>query len=355
MENCKYKTVKYCYFTKGNYYKLFILLITIHCSLFTALSQDIHFTQFNNSPLTLNPASTGIFFGDYRLCLNDRNQWRSVTKPFTTLSASFDSKILTNTFKKNMLSAGIVFFRDKAGDSDFGTTEASLSVNYTKSIDVFAKQYISFGIQAGMAQRTLDFSNLTFDNQYNGYKYDSDLSNLQQFNKDNFMFPDLSAGLNWYYFIKERTNLNAGVSVFHINQPDQSIIADGKSKLAPRLSFNLNFQTPIAEKLDIEPSALFMRQGTFNEFNFGLMLRIIKDRNVYNYTSFNIGAFTRLKDAANIMAGVDYKRFTIGLSYDINYSDLHKASYSRGAYEISLIYRIFKTSKLSVLPHCRII
>ena len=184
-----------------------LILFIIYCSLSIiycplSIAQDIHFTQFDNSPLNLNPANTGLFNGDYRLNLIDRDQWSSITVPFKTFSASFDTKLITNSYKKDMFGIGIVFYNDKAGTSDFGTTEAELSLSYTKSLDALATQYLSFGIMAGMGQRTLNTSNLTFDNQFNGYVYDPAMPGLEQFNNTNFIFPDISAGVNWLYYIK---------------------------------------------------------------------------------------------------------------------------------------------------------
>ena len=54
-------------------------------------SQDIHYSQFYNSPLNLNPANTGMFDGDFRFAANQRTQWRSVTVPFSTFSLSADA------------------------------------------------------------------------------------------------------------------------------------------------------------------------------------------------------------------------------------------------------------------------
>ena len=109
------------------------------------------------------------------------------------------------------------------------------------------------------------------------------------------------------------------------------------------------------DKLSLAPSVLFMQQGTSQETDLGAFLKFIKDKSILNYTSFNIGGFTRAFDAINVIASMDYKKFTVGLSYDINYSDFDKASQGRGGYEISVIYRIFKPNKPLNQPlPCRI-
>ncbi|MGN6166347.1 MAG: type IX secretion system membrane protein PorP/SprF, partial [Flavisolibacter sp.] len=48
------------------------------CLMPFAFGQDLHFSQFFNSPLTTNPANTGFIpDGDFRLGINYRDQWSS--------------------------------------------------------------------------------------------------------------------------------------------------------------------------------------------------------------------------------------------------------------------------------------
>ena len=50
--------------------------IFILCIILSTLSyaQDVHFSQFNNAPLMLNPALTGLFFGDQRASSDRSNR-----------------------------------------------------------------------------------------------------------------------------------------------------------------------------------------------------------------------------------------------------------------------------------------
>ena len=57
--------------------------------------QDIHFSQFYMSPLTLNPALTGVMNCNTRLVGNYRNQWASVLGKSSdnTYAVSYDQKM----------------------------------------------------------------------------------------------------------------------------------------------------------------------------------------------------------------------------------------------------------------------
>ena len=78
--------------------KIVSLIACALCLAPCAFAQDLHFSQFMNSPLTTNPANTGFMpDGDYRLGINYRNQWASVmTIPYKTMSAFGDVQILQN-------------------------------------------------------------------------------------------------------------------------------------------------------------------------------------------------------------------------------------------------------------------
>ncbi len=59
--------------------------ILFFCALFSvqhATAQDLHFSQYFNSPFLVNPANTGFIpDGEYRLGINYRNQWASLGNP----------------------------------------------------------------------------------------------------------------------------------------------------------------------------------------------------------------------------------------------------------------------------------
>src|SRR5690349_21811198 len=70
-------------------------IITSAISLLTfymACSQDIHFAQFTQMPLAVNPAQAGTTVW-IRAEMDYRNQWSSITNPYRTIGFSFDQKM----------------------------------------------------------------------------------------------------------------------------------------------------------------------------------------------------------------------------------------------------------------------
>ncbi|MBL4658413.1 MAG: PorP/SprF family type IX secretion system membrane protein, partial [Flavobacteriales bacterium] len=177
-------------------------------------AQDIHFSQFNASPSTLNPGATGAFEGEFRVVGNMREQWKNVGD-FSTYAGSFDMPIMKDLITDGALAFGVNFYSDKSGDLDFATTLANLSVAANKSID--KKNNFSLGIAGGFGQRGVmgDVKDQQWNSQYDtDFGYNSSSPSLKPGAVENFTFGDFSGGLLWRYETS-KLNLNAGGALFH--------------------------------------------------------------------------------------------------------------------------------------------
>ena len=80
------------------------------------IGQDIHFSLFHMSPLTLNPAQTGAFSGTARIGGIYRDQWGSVINDqFTTPSFYIDAPVIRGFGKYDWVGGGVVSYTDKVG------------------------------------------------------------------------------------------------------------------------------------------------------------------------------------------------------------------------------------------------
>ena len=80
-------------------------------------SQDLHFTQFQFAPLTVNPALAGAYYGSYRIGGIYRDQFRSVaTNAFQTIDFHVDSPIMRGFRDQDWIGVGVgMDVLDKAG------------------------------------------------------------------------------------------------------------------------------------------------------------------------------------------------------------------------------------------------
>jgi len=315
---------------------ILFLLLFVYAPYF-ANAQDIHFSQFTASPLTLNPALTGLFNGDYRLTGIYRNQWASVTTPYETYSFSLDFALLREKLNNDILGAGIVFYRDKAGDTELTTSYYGLSVAYYKSLT--EHHFLSGGIQGGIIQRNIDYSKITTGSQFNGDVFDPGLTTDESFSTENFSSFDISGGLMWFYNIDNENNIYVGLALPHANKPKLTF-NDNADKLYRKLVVHSGGQLIITKTWYLLPDAVLYRKGSNTELNFGSYLKyqLKKQKPTIHQTAFYFGTWYRTKDAIIMAIRVDYKGVNLGFSYDFNISELTAASSGKGGPEISFSY-----------------
>ncbi len=328
-----------------------LLLVLLFAAQSISFSQDIHFSQFYASPLTLNPTLTGFVDGSYRVTAIYRNQWRSVTTPYHTFGASFDMRLLDGKIK-DVFGAGLSVVYDQAGDGNLSLMSLMASAAYNKVLGKSKKHFIGIGIQLGYVHRSLDHNSLLFPQQYNSTTQDFDqtISNGESFDGSSVNYFDMGAGLMWSSKVGKRLGIFAGGSFYHITVPKESFLGkDEKLDLREVVHAGLNIKA--TKNIYFTPNFLFMHQNKARELNFGTAIEY--HFNDDNKTIVSLGGWYRLEDAGVVSASIEHRGIRAGFAYDINSSDLVVASNNRGAFEISLMY-IGKITKVEapVLVPC---
>ena len=103
----------------------FLFVMPVH-------AQDLHLSQFFETPLLRNPALAGIFEGDVRVQAVYRDQWNSVTTGYRTGSLSGEYKMPVGK-GDDFVTWGMQLFYDRAGSVSFTQTKILPALNYHKS------------------------------------------------------------------------------------------------------------------------------------------------------------------------------------------------------------------------------
>ena len=317
----------------------------------SAQAQDPHWSQFGASPLNLNPANTGFFDGDYRFVANHRNQWKSITTPFIGFSGSFESSLNALSKNRSRVATGFVFNNDRAGDSKMGTNSLMGNVALMRAVGSDSTHFIGGGLQLGVTLRSIDYSALTFDEQYDGDVFNPAMGNTENFDNNNHAYMDIGLGFQYAYKSEQGLTIGLGSSIQHLNRPNDGFFSS-KVRLYPRLQNHLSFVVPLTGKLQLQPSALWMTQGGNNELTFGTSAQYMLSELPGRTYAFAAGAWLRSGDAVIPYAGILYNSLRLGISYDVNTSDLDRASNGRGGYELSLSYIIKKVKSTGIKPPC---
>ena len=313
------------------------------------IRQDIHFSQFFNTPYATSPGNIGVFDGDYRVAGVYRQQWRSVTKPYSTFGIGGDAR---NFLGKQGLGAGAWLFNDRAGDSRLNTFHFSIGGSWTQRFGEGEEQSLTGGLQLGITSLSLDQSDLSFDAQYNGFYYDPALDTGEGFDRDAMTHPDVHLGVVYRYEPAPRQAIQLGLGLFNLTTPDIGFLGEPGVPLDMRTAFHVLTQFPAGEKVDVLPMAQYMAQGTFREFIIGGQARIIQFEQYGLRRAIRFGAYYRAADAGYLLAGFDYDAWDFGISYDINLSDLVPASHGRGGIELTAIWIMRKNPPLPRYKAC---
>lgn len=302
-----------------------------------AFAQDLHFSQFMNSPLVTNPANTGFIpDGDYRLGVNFRNQWASITAyPYKTMSAFGDVQVMQNKDNTGWMGVGGLILRDVAGAGNLTSTKIYGSVAYHQMVN--AGSLVSLGFNVGWSNKSINTNNLTFPDQWNGKFFDVKANTTAKPTVNNISYLDMQVGMNYAYFPTEKIYLNAGFSAMHVNRPRETFF-DAQlvdNRIPVRYTGFLNGSFMPNEQWIFNPNVYFSLQAKAYELVGGVNAH-------YNLSGDGEkiligGLYYRYNDAVIPMIGLGYKDYTFTFTYDATVSSLRNFNNTKGAFEFSLI------------------
>ena len=313
-------------------------------------AQDVHFSQYAETPSIINPALAGVRYNT-SISANYKDQWGSVARRYQTFGLSFEQTIKFRKLKGSYFAVAVNIFRDAAGDAKLNTLNPNIGVSYSQKINRSMK--VSGGLQGGFFYRTIDVDNLRWGKQYNGSAYDPNLPSGENTPRSSITSYDLGGGINLNYsqsdkFISSRNaaKFNIGAAAYHYGIGRNSFFTT-EEKLQTRICayFNGDFNIP-GTKNALMPSFLYMRQGPSEEVIAGVLFKfIIADPSTYTGVkkpvALAVGGHYRFKDAIIPAILIQYDKYAFGVSYDINVSSLTPASNKYGGLEIMLRYNIF--------------
>jgi type IX secretion system PorP/SprF family membrane protein len=307
-------------------------------SAFTVRAQDPNFSQFFASPLTLNPALTGKFDGDFRVAGNYRNQWPTINNAFTTATVSFDAGILKNRIPEfDQFGVGIMAFSDKAGNGVLQNNYAALSLSYHKALDENGFSQLGLGFQGTYTNKRLDVTKVKFLDQLTANGFTGVTSEIFSNDQINVSYFDMNAGVLYNGTTNGDNNFYVGASMYHINRPKETF-QGGQYYLDPRLTIQAGGMVPQGEFDAIHFSAIHSRQANAVNTVLGGAYMLNLNADYENPTNLYLGSWYRVGDAVIPYIGLEFNSIHLGFTYDANTSSLKPASNMRGGAEISLIY-----------------
>jgi type IX secretion system PorP/SprF family membrane protein len=314
-------------------------LIFLVCTTFSVHAQELHFSQWFNSPLSTNPANTGFIpDADYRLGANYRDQWSTImSQPYKTMSIWGDAQVLRNRIENGWLGLGGMILHDQAGSGSLTSTQVNASIAYHQMIGY--SSLLSLGFNTGWSNKHINTTELKFPDQFDGMFFDHSQPTSVVIDRPNINYFDMQVGMNYAYFPTNKIYLNAGFSVWHINRPRESFFSTDPvgfdSRLPQRYTGFVMASIKTSEKVIINPMGYYSNQAKSSEAVLGINAQ-------YDLTGDGEqqvigGMYYRVGDAAIPMIGFVYKNIRLMFTYDATTSSLSTAASRVGSWEFSLV------------------
>jgi len=315
-----------------NFTSIIVLFWVIFCS-GQLMAQDIHYTQFYDSPINLNPALAGHVEGKYRVNLMYRAQWPGISNGFTytTPSASFDINFGKPT-QGNSWGLGAVIVNDQTSGG-LNTFEALLGGAYHFNVDGREMNYISGGAQVGLIQKRISRGDLSFGNQFDPGtgEFNSGINVETGLTFTDVSYPDARVGITWATYL-DGFDFRLGGAYMHLLGGQEGFIAE--SDLPARLVVHADAKAAIGQNIFLRPHILYMTQAQATQLNFGTHVGY----NFGNKTAAYIGAGMRSADAIVTILGFEIWGLRVGLAGDFTNTIVSGVSGAVGSYEFSLSY-----------------
>lgn len=324
----------------GSPYSLLLLLLVAVLDLLPLRAQDVHYSQIDINPVLFNPAYTAFFDGRCRAGMVYRNQWASVSDPFQTLSFSAEAPLWHDRYGHQGFGVGLLFFRDKAGSLNYGTTSASLMAAYFLSLDDRFPHYLSLGVEAGYNQAGFSIDDIQLQDP------------SESLDRWTVRYPTLGVGLAWSCAPTDLLQLRAGLSLRNLNRPNISYMDLDDTYLQPKWNGYVRAEFRCWQSVSLLPVAIVQFQDNNREIVYGTDVKWYLDESDSRYLTLSAGILMRHADAATLMLSAEYNAFLFSFGYDANISKLVDASHTLGAFELGIVYRLARrhSKKHKALP-----
>lgn len=300
---------------------LIVLLVLSSVKTSNIAAQDPIFSQFNHTPLHINPAFTGQINEKLRTNAAYRDQWRSKLRQsaYTTGFLSFDGNLKAG--KNRKVGIGISSIIDRAGIQRSGTNQLMLNTALIQNFGHNNRAYhkVAIGASYGLAK------NININ--------------------DGSYYQDIASGITWSYHGNTGFNIELGSSVYHFNRPIIAVQAANNMRLNMRIGLHAKAEVPLTRTIIAIPSLLSLFQGPTEQYIMGTVVKynLREQRPSSLVKNIQCGLFARAGNSVGtnrefnsfiLKAAIETRNFHVGFSVD------HFRRIGSQAYEAVLVHKI---------------
>lgn len=324
-------------------FRLLLLVILLATSCDFAKAQGIHFSQAYSAHLSLSPANTGRFNGDWRAVGIFRQQGYNMSKDYQTAYFSFEKPFY---FSEERLDAGLYYSRDNSAANTFPVDRANLSVAH--GIKISQQSRLHVGIQLAWVHKQINMNKLSFPDQYNRDLggFDSKMPTAEELENSRSSFLDAGIGILYSQTLSSGV-YSLGYSLQQINRPKESFFGIDNN-LPMKHIWHAKGDIGLGAAIFVVPAVVYIYTGN-NELslaglNLGYNIGQWMEQNNSLIAGVHIRNATYSKARSLIFsAGGDWQYWSLMLAYDTDISRARSNSISSSGIEISVIYKLPST------------
>ncbi len=314
----------------------FQLAVVVLATTLMSYAQDPHYSQFFAAPHLMNPANSGSWDDRWQFFSNYRQQWANAGTPFNTFHALFDGRITNDLNKPIVIGGGLGVLSDQSLSGALKSNYLSGSLAF--HLKLSASKRVGLGFIGTSGRRNLDFSQLTFGQQFTSGGFDPRglpsgepaLANMKPF---------FSLGVGGRYeYKKENLKFDFGAATYHINRPKQTFLSDPNQIIPIRYVGQFNLDYKINSQLSVVSNICYQSQALQSYFSVGGALGYDFSDGT-NSKVLYLGSWYRESDAIYPYAALRIGNIQVGLSYDATVSKQNASGVNPQSLELSLIVR----------------
>ncbi len=287
--------------------------------------QDPQYTQYMYNPLVINPAYAGNR-GVTSILLLHRSQWVGLDGAPRTQNLSVHSPI-----GSGKVGLGFSVVNDALGPA----RETYFNTDFSYTIETGMEGKLSFGLKGSLNLLDVDFSRTNPFNVGDPY-----LVNI-----DNKLSPNVGVGI-FYHGSKFYGGLSAP-QLLQTNHFDRSGTQSAESFVAEE---RIHYYGLAGYVFDLNSDIKF-KPSTLVKMVAGAPLAVDVNANFLFYEKLTLGASYRWSAALSGLVGFQVNDgLLLGFAYDRETTELGRATYNDGTYEVFLRFELFKEYDRMLTP-----
>ncbi|MEQ8926946.1 MAG: PorP/SprF family type IX secretion system membrane protein [Fulvivirga sp.] len=294
------------------------LLILILTTL-ESVAQNVSFNQFDQSPFTTNPSILGMKNEGSVSFLHRTQQLAADIKFNTTQLTGSYALINKKTFRRRG-GVGFSILRD-AQNGEQAFKLQGINLGYAYNLPIATGQFVSFGLQTGYFQRSINSDGYTTGSQWvDNVGFDRTAPLGETFLDNQTSYFSIASGATWYAEdANQRQLFKLGVGVAHLNKPDIAF-TEVEDRLDYRLTGNAFVALLKNDRILFGPELLYLYEANDDLISAGTSLSYFfkNDNPLSAIHSGSIDFKSRYTINNSIVLGIQLTQpnFSVGFSYD---------------------------------------